>query len=139
MVKISLYNNDTEKYQRGLVRLTEILGIPVIAFLLCLAFALLLYSIGRRMAPAGKKTKDKESTYACGEDVQAGNVQFYVHRFYYAVFFVIFESAAFMIFLGITGGAITPVSLMLVLFYTILLFVALIAVPIWKSGEERKW
>lgn len=94
------------------------------------------------MAPKGKKTKDKESTYACGEEVQAGNVQFYIHRFYYAVFFVIFESAAFMIFLGITAataGTFTPLGLMLVLFYTILLFVALIAVPIWKAGEERKW
>jgi NADH:ubiquinone oxidoreductase subunit 3 (subunit A) len=119
--------------------LTEILSVPVIAFLLTLAFALLLYGIGRRMAPKGKKSKDKESTYACGEDVPSGNVQFYVHRFYYAVFFVIFESAAFMIFLGITGGVVTPVGLVLVMFYTVLLFVALIAVPIWKSGEERRW
>ena len=122
--------------------MTEILGVPVITFLLVLAFALLLYAVGRRMAPPGKKSKDKEATYACGEDVAAGNVQFYVHRFYYAVFFVIFEAAAFMIFLGIsaaTGGAISQVGLILVMFYTVLLFVALIAVPIWKGGEEGKW
>lgn len=119
--------------------MTEILGIPIVAFILTLAFALLLYAVGRRMAPQGKKSKDKESMYACGEDVQAGNVQFYVHRFYYAVFFVIFESAAFMIFLGVTGGVVTPIGLMLVIFYTVLLFVALIAVPIWRSGEERQW
>lgn len=118
---------------------TEILGIPVIAFFFCLGFALLLYYVGRRMAPKGKKSKEKESTYACGEDVPSGNVQFYIHRFYYAVFFIIFESGAFMIFTGITGGAITPVGLILVLLYTLLLFVAVIAVPIWKAGEEREW
>jgi NADH:ubiquinone oxidoreductase subunit 3 (subunit A) len=141
VVKISLYTNDNEKSQR-LVWLTEILGVPIIAFTLCVLFALLLYGIGRRMAPPGKKTKDKESSYACGEDVQSGNVQFYVHRFYYAVFFVIFESAAFIIFLGITagtGGAITGAGFVLTLVYTILLLVALLAVPIWKQGDERKW
>nr|MDO8134849.1 NADH-quinone oxidoreductase subunit A [Candidatus Njordarchaeum guaymaensis] len=119
--------------------MTEILGIPIIAFLLCLMFALFLYWVGRRMAPAGKKTKDKEASYACGEDVPAGNVQFYVHRFYYAIFFVIFEAAAFMIFTGIAGGSITPVGLMLMVLYTVLLFVAVVAVPIWRAGEEKEW
>lgn len=118
---------------------SEILGVPVIAFALVLGFALLLYAVGRRMAPAGKKSKDKESTYACGEDVPSGHVQFYIHRFYFAVFFVIFEAAAFIIFTGITGGAITPVGWFLVLIYTTLLFVAAIAVPLWKEGQERDW
>jgi NADH:ubiquinone oxidoreductase subunit 3 (subunit A) len=118
---------------------SEILGVPVIAFALVLGFALLLYAVGRRMAPPGKKSKDKESTYACGEDVPSGNVQFYIHRFYFAVFFVIFEAAAFMIFTGITGGSITPVGWFLVLVYTTLLFVAAIAVPLWKEGQERDW
>jgi NADH:ubiquinone oxidoreductase subunit 3 (subunit A) len=121
--------------------LTEsaILGVPIIAFILVLGFALLLYALGRRMAPAGKKTKDKESTYACGEDVPSGNVQFYVHRFYFAVFFVIFEAAAFMIFMGVTGGSITYVGWFLVLVYTFLLFIATIAVPMWRQGQEREW
>ena len=118
---------------------SAILGVPVIAFVLVLAFVLLLYALGRRMAPAGKKTKDKESTYACGEDVPPGNVQFYIHRFYFAVFFVIFEAAAFIIFTGITGGTIPFIGWFLVLVYTILLGVALIAVPLWRQGQESDW
>ena len=129
---------------RGIVTLDEsaILGVPAIAFVLVLGFVLLLYALGRRMAPAGKKTKDKESTYACGEDVPSGNVQFYIHRFYFAVFFVIFEAAAFIIFTGITsimGSTISYVGWFLVLVYTILLGVALIAVPLWRQGQESDW
>jgi NADH:ubiquinone oxidoreductase subunit 3 (subunit A) len=124
-----------------MVTLTEsaILSVPVVAFVLVLGFTLLLYALGRRMAPAGKKSKDKESTYACGEDVPPGNVQFYVHRFYFAVFFVIFEAAAFMIFMGINGSAITYLGWLLVLVYTFLLFIAVIAVPLWREGQEREW
>jgi NADH:ubiquinone oxidoreductase subunit 3 (subunit A) len=118
---------------------SAILSVPIIAFVLVFGFTLLLYALGRRMAPAGKKSKDKESTYACGEDVPSGNVQFYIHRFYFAVFFVIFEAAAFMIFTGISGGTITYVGLFLVLIYTFLLFVAAIAVPLWRQGQERDW
>jgi NADH:ubiquinone oxidoreductase subunit 3 (subunit A) len=118
---------------------SAILGVPVIAFILVLGFVLLLYALGRRMAPAGKKTKDKESTYACGEDVPPGNVQFYIHRFYFAVFFVIFEAAAFIIFTGITGGTIPYISWFLVLVYTIMLLVAVIAVPLWRQGQESDW
>jgi NADH:ubiquinone oxidoreductase subunit 3 (subunit A) len=134
-----------DKWNRGMVILTEsaILGVPIIAFVLVFGFTLLLYALGRRMAPAGKKSKDKESTYACGEDVPSGNVQFYVHRFYFAVFFVIFEAASFIIFTGISstisGGTITYAGWFLVLMYTFLLFVALIAVPLWRQGQERDW
>ena len=64
-------------------------------FFSTLVVALFLYWIGGRVGVKGKKSSDKVSTYACGEDLPSRQVQVDVERFFiYAVYFLIFDVLA---------------------------------------------
>ena len=67
-----------------------------IAIGLVLIAVLLLYLLGRRLAPR-KPTEDKLKSYACGEDMMGGQQQFYPNAFIFAIYFTIFDILAFVI------------------------------------------
>jgi NADH:ubiquinone oxidoreductase subunit 3 (subunit A) len=67
-----------------------------IALVLVLVAVLLLYWLGRRMAPRNPN-KNKLKSYACGEDIVGGQQQFYPNAFIYAIYFTIFDILAFVI------------------------------------------
>ncbi len=67
-----------------------------IAFAIVLLIVLLIYAIGKRLAP-NNPTKEKLTTYACGESVPGVKTQFHSHLLRYAVYFMIFDIVAFML------------------------------------------
>lgn len=67
-----------------------------IALGLVLVAVLLLYLLGRRIAPRNPN-KEKCKSYACGEDMPTGKQQFYPNTFIYAIYFTIFDILAFVL------------------------------------------
>ncbi|MHA1220108.1 MAG: NADH-quinone oxidoreductase subunit A [Candidatus Heimdallarchaeota archaeon] len=67
-----------------------------IALGLVLVAVLLLYWLGRRVAPRNP-TENKLKSYACGEDMPSGQAQFYPTAFIYAIYFTIFDILAFIL------------------------------------------
>ena len=71
---------------------------PPVAFVLFLAAALLLYRLGRRMAPKMTKVGGKLTSYACGEDMPGTKIQFGYRMFFFvALFFTIMHVAALVL------------------------------------------
>ncbi|MBD3192506.1 MAG: hypothetical protein GF308_17840 [Candidatus Heimdallarchaeota archaeon] len=67
-----------------------------IAIGLVLVAVLLLYFLGRRLAPSNP-TQDKLKSYACGEEMVGEQAQFYPDAFIYAIYFTIFDIIAFVL------------------------------------------
>lgn len=77
---------------------TSIFLSPPVAFFLILIAAILLYLLGKRMAPKPTKTGGKLTSYACGEDMPGTKVQFGYRLFFFvALFFTIMHVAALVI------------------------------------------
>ncbi|MFX1562344.1 MAG: NADH-quinone oxidoreductase subunit A [Promethearchaeota archaeon] len=92
----------------------------ILAFAIILLVVLLLYWIGKRLAPSNP-TKEKTTTYACGEDVPAIKAQFHSHLLRYAVYFTIADIVAFIIAtsMGVLGW--------IVVMYVLIVFISVIA------------
>ncbi len=90
------------------------------AFGVILLIILLLYWIGKRIAP-NNPNKEKETTYACGEDIPGVKTQFHTHLLRYAVYFTIFDIIAFVLAtsMGIFGWV--PLIYLAVAFVAILI------------------
>ncbi|MFW9985820.1 MAG: NADH-quinone oxidoreductase subunit A [Candidatus Odinarchaeota archaeon] len=90
------------------------------AFGVILLIVLLLYWIGKRIAPSNP-TKEKTTTYACGEDLPAVKTQFHTQLLRYAVYFTIFDIVAFVLAtsMGVLGWV--PLIYLLVAFVAILI------------------
>jgi NADH:ubiquinone oxidoreductase subunit 3 (subunit A) len=102
--------------------LNLILSLPV-AFLLFLAFASLLYLLGKRLAPKLNRAGGKLTTYACGEDIPGVKVQFGYRLFFFiALFFTIMHVAALMI-ATVPGGKIVWFAV----FYLAVIFLSIMA------------
>jgi NADH-quinone oxidoreductase subunit A len=77
---------------------TSIFLSPPVAFFLILIAAILLYLLGKRMAPKPNNTGGKLTSYACGEDMPGTKVQFGYRLFFFvALFFTIMHVAALVI------------------------------------------
>jgi NADH:ubiquinone oxidoreductase subunit 3 (subunit A) len=78
-----------------------------IAFAIILLIVLLIYAIGKGLAP-NNPTKQKRTTYACGESVPGVKTQFHSHLLRYAVYFTIFDIIAFMLAtsMGVIGWVV---------------------------------
>ena len=73
----------------------DILLSPPVAFVLILAVVVLIYLLGKRMAPKLTRTGGKLTSYACGEDIPGTKVQFGYRLFFFvALFFTIMHVAA---------------------------------------------
>ncbi len=71
---------------------------PPVAFILILIVSILLYLLGKRMAPKLTKSGGKLTSYACGEDIPGTKVQFGYRLFFFvALFFTIMHVAALVI------------------------------------------
>lgn len=90
------------------------------AFGVMLLIVLLLYWIGKRIAP-NNPSKEKLTTYACGEDIPGVKTQFHSHLLRYAVYFTIFDIIAFILAtsMGIFGWV--PLIYLAVAFVAILI------------------
>ncbi|MGD0782983.1 MAG: hypothetical protein ABSA30_09020 [Candidatus Aminicenantales bacterium] len=76
----------------------DILISPPLAFVLFLIVAVLLFRLGRRMAPKLNNVGGKLTSYACGEDMPGTKIQFGYRLFFFvALFFTIMHVAALVI------------------------------------------
>jgi NADH:ubiquinone oxidoreductase subunit 3 (subunit A) len=92
----------------------------LLAFAIVLLVVLLLYWIGKKLAPSAP-TKEKNTTYACGENIPAIKTQFHSHLLRYAVYFTIADIVAFIIAtsMGVLGW--------IVVIYVLIVFIAVVA------------
>ena len=90
-----------------------------LAFAIILLIVLLLYYLGRRIAPSNP-SKEKSTTYACGEDVPAVKTQFHSQLLRYAAYFTILETVAFILAtsMGVLGWV--PFLYALIAFFAVL-------------------
>jgi len=76
----------------------DILISPPVAFVLFLIVAVLLFRLGRRMAPKANNVGGKLTSYACGEDMPGTKIQFGTRLFFFvALFFTMMHVAALVI------------------------------------------
>ncbi|MFX1562119.1 MAG: NADH-quinone oxidoreductase subunit A [Promethearchaeota archaeon] len=92
----------------------------LLAFAIVLLVVLLIYWIGKKLAPSAP-SKEKKTTYACGESVPAIKTQFHSHLLRYAVYFTIADIVAFIIAtsMGVLGW--------IVVIYVLIIFIAVVA------------
>jgi len=95
---------------------------PPVAFVLILAVSVLLYLLGKRMAPKLTNTGGKLTSYACGEDMPGTKIQFGYRLFFFvALFFTIMHVAALVIATAPAGKiALFAVLYLAVVFLSIL-------------------
>jgi len=83
----------------------------ITGFALSLLITLIIYLVGRRIAPkGGKEGGAKTDPYACGEDLPAEEGRIDLERFLiFALFFLVFDVAAFMLATSYFALGIMPV------------------------------
>jgi len=83
----------------------------ITGFALSLLIVLIIYLVGRRIAPMGdKESGAKTDPYACGEDLPAEESRIDLERFLiFALFFLVFDVAAFMVATSYFALGIMPV------------------------------
>jgi NADH:ubiquinone oxidoreductase subunit 3 (subunit A) len=93
---------------------------------ICVLIAVVLYLLGKKIAPPSEENPEKRAPYACGEDFPPEEVQVYIHNFHYIAFFVIFEVAVLLLALSMYSFSFFAVAL-----YAIVVFLALSQIPRW--------
>lgn len=95
-----------------------------------LAFTLLLYSVGRYIAPALENSEVKLQNYACGEDPSTMGGALEVRRlFAFTLYFLIFDSAAFILSLALAPSDYSPAIFVAILAVTTTMLIAK-----WRRG-----
>ncbi len=76
----------------------DILIAPPVAFLVVVCLLTILYVAAGRISASGRKSKEKFSTYACGEDIPGFKFQFgYDLFFIFGLFFTIIHVTALVV------------------------------------------
>ena len=89
----------------------------IIAFILILATASVIYALGRRVSPKPVQSESERSTYACGENVVFSGLRVNVSLYRFLIYFVIFDSAVLLLaFAALTPPGTNPLLLILYLF-----------------------
>jgi len=102
----------------------KVLLSPPIVFLIAFAVGLLLYWLGRGMAPKTNMTQAKGTPYACGEDAPMEKVQISYKMFFsLAIFFTVMHVAALVVTTLPAGGT----SLLLGVVYLAIIVLSIFA------------
>lgn len=89
----------------------------IVAFILILATASLIYVLGRRVSPRPVQSEGKRAAYACGEKATFKGLKVNVSLYKYLIYFVVLDSSVMLIaFASFTGHAINTTLLVLYLF-----------------------
>ncbi len=92
----------------------------LIAFLLILAAALLIYVLGRRASPKPVQSENERSEYACGEKAPVQRLKINITMYRYLIYFAIFDSAVLLLAFATLLGPATNVPLMILYLFMIL-------------------
>lgn len=89
----------------------------LIAFLLILAAALFIYTLGSRASPKHAQSESERSEYACGEKAPIQRLKINVSLYRYLIYFAIFDSSVLLLaFATLSGQGINVALLILYLF-----------------------
>ena len=89
---------------------------PIVAFLIILATATLIYLLTGRLSPKTSSSKEKNLMYACGEKINPTKLLVNVTLFRYLIYFVIIDSPALILaFAAIALEMISPIPLLIYL------------------------
>lgn len=95
-------------------------------FLLSIGIGLIFYLVGHIIGVKSKETENKGSPYACGEKLPAMKLQVDIERFFiYAVYFLIFDSLAFIIATSFNTPGIFPIMYTIVVMMAIVILLSL--------------
>lgn len=110
----------------------DILISPPLAFLVFVVLFTVLYLVAGKFAVSGKKSKEKVSTYACGEDIPGFKFQFgYSIFFVFALFFTIMHVTALVI---ATLPSISP-AVYFGIFYLSAIFLAVLGMMFYEGDD----
>ncbi|WNZ28869.1 MAG: NADH-quinone oxidoreductase subunit A [Candidatus Bathyarchaeota archaeon] len=88
----------------------------LIAFLIILALASLIYLASKLLAPKSSESPEKNEMYACGEKVASTRLLVNVTLYKYLIFFVIVDSPALILaFAALALEMINPFTLLIYL------------------------
>ena len=88
----------------------------IIAFLLVLSIASIIYMLSKRLVPKALLSEEKSSMYACGEKVVSKRLLVNVTLYKYLIFFVIIDSPALILaFAALALEMINPFTLLVYL------------------------
>jgi len=89
---------------------------PLLAFLIIIAIAVLIYLLTGCLSPKTSISKEKNLMYACGEKINPTKLLVNVTLFRYLIYFVIIDSPALILaFAAISLEMISPIHLLIYL------------------------
>ncbi|HID90717.1 TPA: hypothetical protein EYP44_02005 [Candidatus Bathyarchaeota archaeon] len=104
----------------------QLVSAPLIVAL-SFAVGLIIYWIGGRIAPKGRKVPGKLREYICGEDLPTRKLQVNVERFLiYVVYFLIFDVVAFVLATSFASPGVYPVVYSLIVGLAIVVLLPLL-------------
>lgn len=84
----------------------------ILAFVLIVSAASIIYVLGRRAAPKPVQTADQRAAYACGERVTFPKLRVNVSLYKYLIYFVVLDSSVILIaFASFMGTVNIPLVL----------------------------
>jgi NADH:ubiquinone oxidoreductase subunit 3 (subunit A) len=105
--------------------LSEIPLVLPLVFGVSLFVAIIIYLVGKKIAPKGQDIAGKTAPYACGENVTVDEVKVDLERFLtFAVYFLIFDVLAFVTVTSFYNIGMAPIiySLVVLMAVTLLIF-----------------
>ncbi|PVX26967.1 MAG: hypothetical protein CW716_04695 [Candidatus Bathyarchaeum sp.] len=88
----------------------------IVAFLLVLSVAAVIYVLSKGLVPKSKDSEEKSAMYACGEKVVSKRLLVNVSLYKYLIFFVIIDSPALILaFAALALQMINPFTLLIYL------------------------
>ena len=92
----------------------------IVAFMLILSAAVLIYQLGRRAAPKTPQTDAQRKSYACGETVVYPKLKVNVSLYKYLIYFVVLDSSVLLLAFASFMQTGTNVPLILVYLFMML-------------------
>jgi NADH:ubiquinone oxidoreductase subunit 3 (subunit A) len=105
----------------------------IIAFVLIVASAGVIYILGRRAAPKPVQTDSERSSYACGENVSFPKLRVNVSLYRYLIYFVIIDSSVLL--LAYASFMSTGINVPLVVIYMLMLLAA--GLLLFEGGKKK--
>ena len=94
----------------------------IVAFVLILSAAVLVYQLGRRAAPKPPQTDAQRTSYACGENVVYPKLKVNVSLYKYLIYFVVLDSSVLL--LAFASFMQTGINVPLILVYLFMMLAA---------------
>ena len=103
----------------------------IIAFVLVLVSAFIIYFLGRRAAPKTVIGENEQAAYACGEVYKFRDVKINVSLYKYLIYFIVFDSTVLVLaFASFAIAGINP--------YLLILYLGIILAAGWALVEGGK-